>query len=375
MKRPVMVVMSGVDHSLVWEWLAEGLERAGVGCRYVLMNAGDSPFETFLRARGIPVSRIRYSSKRDAPRAVAELAARMVRYRPRVVHAHLFDASVLGMVAARLARVPERIHTRHYSRLQQTYHPNAVKYDRLATRLSTRVVAISDVVADALVDEGAPREKIVTIHHGFDVDRFADVPAERVAVMRAKHDIGGPVVGVVSRYIALKGLDFVIPAFGAFLSGHPSALLVLANAIGEEKETVERLLAQHCPGAHRQIVFETDSPALYKTFDFFVHAPIDATCEAFGQTYVEALAAGVPSVFALSGVAHELVRHEHNALVVPHRDAAAIAAALGRLAGDPALRATIAANGLADVRNGFTVERMVAGHVALYERSGVSVDA
>lgn len=368
-----MVVMSTVDHSLVWEWLSDGLERAGVLCRYVLLNPEDGPYETFLRDRGIPVTRVHYESKRDAPRALAHLTALMALERPRVVHAHLFDASVLAMIAARVARVPSRIHTRHYSRLQQVYHPNGVKYDRLASAMSTRVVAISDVVADAVVDEGTAREKIRVIHHGFDVDRFRDVPEARVRALRDKYDLPADrtIVGVVSRYIALKGLDYIIPAFGAFLRHDPKALLVLANAAGEEHARVQQLLAQHCPGAHRQIVFETDGPALYKTFDYFIHAPVDSTCEAFGQTYVEALLAGVPSVFALSGVANELVRHEHNALVVPHRDAAAITAALVRLATDDALRQRIVANGMADARNGFTVDRMVSGHVALYAEAGV----
>ena len=58
--------------------------------------------------------------------------------------------------------------------------------------------------------------------------------------------------------------------------------------------------------------------------NIYVHVPIDLHVEAFGQTYVEALAAGVPSVFTLSGIARDFVVHKKNAFVVPPKDEGAI---------------------------------------------------
>jgi glycosyltransferase involved in cell wall biosynthesis len=66
--------------------------------------------------------------------------------------------------------------------------------------------------------------------------------------------------------------------------------------------------------------------------------------EAFGLIYVEAMAAGAAVVGTALGGAAEICRHEDNALVVPVDDAAAVAAAVERLA-DPALRARLVANG------------------------------
>jgi glycosyltransferase involved in cell wall biosynthesis len=96
-----------------------------------------------------------------------------------------------------------------------------------------------------------------------------------------------------------------------------------------------------------------------------VHGPIDARSEAFGQTYVEALAAGVPSVFTLSGVAPEFIRNEHNALVVPFRDAESIYRAIKRLLEDRELREGLVANGRKSASL-FLLEKMIGRLKELY---------
>ena len=98
------------------------------------------------------------------------------------------------------------------------------------------------------------------------------------------------------------------------------------------------------------IDFEPNLFALYHLFDIYVHAPIDPEIEAFGQTYVEALAAGVPSVFTLSGVAPEFVEHEKNALVVPFQNSEAIFQAISRLLTDQGLALALAENGRRGIR-------------------------
>jgi len=108
--------------------------------------------------------------------------------------------------------------------------------------------------------------------------------------------------------------------------------------------------------------------ALYHVFDVFVHVPINSYCEAFGQTYVEALACGVPSVFTLSGIAPEFIQHEKNALVVPFKDSQAIALACQRLLQDEGLRSELSAQGLKDVREQFGIEGMIGRLQNLYSK-------
>jgi glycosyltransferase involved in cell wall biosynthesis len=73
--------------------------------------------------------------------------------------------------------------------------------------------------------------------------------------------------------------------------------------------------------------------------------------EPWGLVINEAMHAGVPVIAtdAVGAAAGGLVQHDRNGLVVPERDPRALAAAIGRLAADPALAARLGDQGRRDV--------------------------
>ena len=89
--------------------------------------------------------------------------------------------------------------------------------------------------------------------------------------------------------------------------------------------------------------------------------------EPFGLVPVEAMACGVPVIAAATGGAREYLVDEVNCLVVPPRDPAAIADTVQRLAGHPALRASLVRGGLSTAAE-FSVDKLAdvleAWHVA-----------
>ena len=97
----------------------------------------------------------------------------------------------------------------------------------------------------------------------------------------------------------------------------------------------------------------------------FVHVPVDRKLEAYGMIYVEALAAGVPSIVTLSGIAAEFIEADRQAVVVPYRDSGAIYEALERLLADEELRRSLAREGSMAVER-FGLERFVEAHALLY---------
>jgi glycosyltransferase involved in cell wall biosynthesis len=198
--------------------------------------------------------------------------------------------------------------------------------------------------------EGVPEAKVALLPHGFSLAHFSEMSAERKQAIRVKYDLcEGPCIGVISRFTHWKGLQIAIPAFARVRVQHPTATLVLANAVGDYAAEVQRLLTELPEGSYRCIAFESDVAALLHTFDVFVHVPIDATSEAYGQVYVEALAAGRPMVCTLSGIAHDVVVHERNALVVPFESISKTAEAILRLLADPELARAMGAQGQRDV--------------------------
>jgi glycosyltransferase involved in cell wall biosynthesis len=89
-------------------------------------------------------------------------------------------------------------------------------------------------------------------------------------------------------------------------------------------------------------VSEADLGAWYRAADAFAFPSVK---EGFGLVVLEALAAGLPVVASDIPVFAEYLRDGESALLVPPGDPAALAGALHRLAGDPALRQQLAAGG------------------------------
>ncbi len=249
------------------------------------------------------------------------------------------------------------------------YHKKS-KIDKFINSMATHILAISENVKNILItEEGVSPEKIRLIHHGFDLDKFATVPNTEVEGLSLKYNPGKrkPVIGVVARYSHWKGIQYTIEAYKKLLQQYPDALLLLANAKhGDYKNELAALLSTLPENSFHEIEFEQNSFALFQLFDVYVHVPIDEELEAFGQTYVEALAAGIPSVFTNSGVAREFIQHCKNALVVDFQNAEQIYQAILKLLTDPSLAETLTRNGRADVKEMFSLKKMIGNLEKLY---------
>lgn len=374
MKKTVAYVIAEVQFAPTFEWLAESALARELDLIFYLMNPGPSPLEDKLRTLGCRVERIPYAGSRQVLGAFWRLFREFRKHRPTVVHTHLLSANLAGLPAAWLARVPRRIYTRHHTNLNTKWNESgpwyAPFYDYVTNFLSTEIVATCLNVRSAL--QGSERvhpEKIKVIHFGFEEKNF-DVPPERLATVQRKYALEGhwPVIGMVSRYLPLKGVPFAIDAFASLLEEYPNACLVLANAgHGAARAEIQRKLSDLPPESYREIQFETDCPALMRTFDIFVHVPVDKTSEAFGQVYVEAMLSERPSVFTMSGVAPEIVRHGENAIVVPFESSAAILEAVRTYLASDSLRHQVGKNARSSAAASFGLSKMIDGLRELYQ--------
>lgn len=364
--KKIAYILSNTNKALVFEWTATYLSKSKFELHFILLNPGDSEMESFLRKNGFPVKRISYRGKKDLPKAIFKTFLHLKKLRPDSVHTHLFEAGIIGLTAARLSGIRQRIYTRHHSTYHHLYYPEAVKYDRLINFLATDIVAISEAVRGVLINqEHVPEKKIHVIHHGF---VFDEPSTEHITALQKKYNPERqyPVVGVISRYIELKGIHYIIPAFKQLLEIYPDALLIMTNVGGNYTGEIHKMLKELPARNYIQIPFEPNVAALYQLFNIFVHVPIDPAIEAFGQTYVEALAGGIPSVFTLSGVAHEFISDQQNALVVPYNDSKAIYKTLHLLLADQILANKLISNGKKDVFSRFSVNNMISLLEKLY---------
>jgi glycosyltransferase involved in cell wall biosynthesis len=122
--------------------------------------------------------------------------------------------------------------------------------------------------------------------------------------------------------------------------------------------------------------FHVDPPqtalaALYSGCDVYLCPSWD---EGLGMPPMEAMACGAALVTYDNGGCRDYARDGATALVAPRRDVAALTTALGRLAADPALRARIAAAGMAHVTTAFDWDRSVARLALLFQNARAGAD-
>jgi glycosyltransferase involved in cell wall biosynthesis len=361
--------LSNVHKSVAFEWIIQSINLQKIDLQFILLNEFDTDLEKILISSNIKVTRIYFKRKIDIPFALVKVIFLLIKKRPNIVHAHLFEASLIGLFAAWLLRIKKRVYTRHHSDFHHDFFPHAVKYDKLCNFLATDIIAISLLVQEVLLEKEFVNEtKIKLIHHGFKLEQFNNVTPSEIQALQDKYNIFDcyPIVGVVSRYTEWKGIQFIIPAFKQLLLEYPKAKLILANAHGDYAYEIKKMLQDIPPENYLEIKFESNLFALFKLFDTFVHVPFDKYFEAFGQVYIEALAASVPSVFTLSGIATEFIIHDVNAKVVAFRNSDEIYSALKFILQDEVVRTRIIENGFRIVNEKFQIHKMISSLETLY---------
>lgn len=355
------------------EYLSEGtqlslivIDELGISDEH-----GEHPLVSLARQRQIEAYTLHTCGEMKMIPALVPVLVRLLRrLRPHLVHTHLPLASVAGLTAAALLGI-KRLYTRHTPLDHWAYYRHGVWYDYWCNRLAHHIIAVSKVVKWALTRiEHVPEEKVTVVPHGLKWQEVDSVDASEVDRFKATLGIEGryPIVGVVSRFVHWKGVEFAIEAFRELLRDYPGAVLVLASGIRSPYSAViEKELKNLPEDSWRVPDFVPRIFALYRCIDILVHVPRYWWGEGFGQVYIEAMAAGVPVVCTLSGIALEIIENEKNALVVPYRDSRAIYHAIKRLLEDEHLRRTLVRNARESVKP-FTAERKFAQIADVYRR-------
>jgi glycosyltransferase involved in cell wall biosynthesis len=370
-KPELLYIVAGTEPWKFFGEICRSLHGRRFNFTFLFLHPDESLIAGELRETGVPYHHIRFTSRLHLPGAMCKIFQFCRRQHYDLVHTHFMNACLSGLTGSRFAGVKIRIHTRHHSS-PHSYSGRLRRqllYDQINNRSSTAIIAPCADVRRRLIEEGVSPDRIELIHHGFDLNAFCNVPEERIRSVAQKYGIRleGPVIGASARFIPTKGVQHIVEAFRRLLPAYPKAQLVLANARGEFAD-VRAGISQLPPGSHVEVPYELDNFALYRLFNVFVHVPVAGWVEGFGQVYVEAMAAGIPSIFTKAGIAHELLRHGENAWVVDYEDPGQIHQALLVLLSDPGLRSRLARQARSDVVQEFGHHQHVARLASFYDR-------
>jgi glycosyltransferase involved in cell wall biosynthesis len=312
--------------------LADGLDQARYASAFVV--ACEGRFADEVRRRGYPVTVIDLRHL-VSPQTLLALVHYFRRTRPDLVHTAGARASFYGRVAAWVAGVPaiSSVHT-SIADYEVAGWRRAIylALDRGSARAARRLIATSEAVAADLVARGqAPRDKIVTIPNRPDARDLAPTRA-RAAV---RHELGAgadePLVGVVARLTAQKGVaDFLDAAAALDGRGGWRAVVVGDGPLRRDLEARARRLglAPRC----RFVGIRADLGDLLAAFDLLV---VPSRSEGLPYLVLEAMVAGTPLIATEVGGIPEVLADGVHGVLVPPRAPARLAAAIAGCLDDP----------------------------------------
>ncbi|HUV88580.1 MAG TPA: glycosyltransferase family 4 protein, partial [Anaerolineae bacterium] len=241
--------------------------------------------------------------------------------------------------------------------------------NRLAGLLADRVVAYTQDFADHSPFLRTFRRKIEVIPPPVDLPEVGPGAAAAFARM---HDLDGqrPVIGMVARLAAEKGVEVLFQALPDVLAVYPEARVLFAgqyrNVLGEEAyaRRLEPLFREYEERwQFLGVLNPTQLAALYPNLACIVVPSLNST-ESFGLVQVEAMLCGTPSIASdLPGV-RQPVNQTGMGEIVPVGDAQALAAAIVRVVGDRARYV----RPREEIAERWNTGRTVAGYEALFER-------
>jgi glycosyltransferase involved in cell wall biosynthesis len=277
-----------------------------------------------------------------------------------LLHLHLpqFDAAAVALIG-RAQRVPIVVTYQcdlslPHGAFNSTAEAALRVLDRVAGALAARVVTNTQDYSDHSPYLRRFRAKLQIIPPPVEL---ASVDAAMVQRFRAQRLPQGkaPIIAMVARLSAEKGVEVLLDALPRILAVHPGACIVFAGpyrSVPGEGAYFERLRpridALVAAGHWRflDVLDDESIAALYASIDLLVVPSVNST-ESFGLVQIEAMTLGVPCVASdLPGIRHAVQTTGLGALF-PTGDAAALARAVGvvlqRRSGRGAARPDIAA--------------------------------
>ncbi|HUP03807.1 MAG TPA: glycosyltransferase [Bryobacteraceae bacterium] len=286
--------------------LAMEMKRRGWQVQVISLLVAEGELAGALRAAGVPVVSLRMREGRADPRGLFRLASALKRWRPGVLHSHMFHANLLARAARLLCPVPVEISTLHSAVESRRADVRGRSRVRDAAYqwtdwLTDAVVAVSEAVAQRHISGGAAKAaKTRVIPNGVDTDEFRP-DADRRARVRGELGLGAEFTWLAAGRLLWKK-DF--PAMLRALASLPGGRLLLAGE-GPQEAELKALAGELGLASRVRFLGQVrDMAGVMAAADGFV---MSSVVEGLPVSLLEAMASGLPAVATdVGGVAEAM---------------------------------------------------------------------
>jgi glycosyltransferase involved in cell wall biosynthesis len=326
--------MHGVKRLFAWMIPRFDPERFSVSL--VSLRKKDLSEET-LESYGVDITYL-HKSKFD-PSTLPALLKVIDRKRVDILHLHGYGATTFGRLAGGMRRIPTILH--EHANLTDTPWFQKVA-DRLLEPWTDIAIAVSRSTARFVIDARlVPERKVKIVYLGAPVEEFSrSRPAGEIAAARAELGIApdGFAIGTVTRLHESKGNSYLVEAARIVLDERPNAKFYVVGE-GPLREPLEAQARTLGLGDRFVFVgFARDVARVLSAFDLSVFPSL---WEGTPLTVFEALAMGKPLVATDADGLLDVLTDNVDALIVPRRDARALAEKIVWLMDRPGERARL----------------------------------
>lgn len=341
--KPKLIRLTTIDGSLYS--LLQG-QLGYIGSEFEVIAAADDSGLLAKVAEREGVRTVAVPMKREISlaadcRSLVALFRLFRRESPFIVHANTPKASLLSMVAAWAARVPNRLYTVTGLRFETAHGPLRFilkTMERITCLCATKVIPEGDGVKETLLRERITRKPMQKIHNGningIDLDHFDRTPE----VMKKAEEIRGGSDDLtfifIGRMVRDKGINELVAAFDKLCAERPNIRLML---VGRFEDDLDPVLPEtkRTIQSNPKIVeagYQTDVRPYLAASDVLV---LPSYREGFPNVVLQAGAMGLPSIVTDINGCNEIITDGRNGTIIPKQNADELYRAMRMLSENP----------------------------------------
>ena len=343
--------------------LTEVQGMLGRGHSVTLVTPGSAEIYPAARKRGIPTVALPIEKKRFG--ALAAMTRWLAAHRRDfdVINTHSStDSWLVALACTWLRGAPPIVRTRHVSTAVGKNGPTRWLYQSATRHIVTTGEALRRQLAE---ENGFDPARITSVRTGIDLAMFR--PLDRAECRRALGLAEQPTLGILATLRDWKGHDYLLDAWALLKPEFEDWRLLFIGDGPRRPHLEQRVAAEGLGESVRFVGNRDDVPLWLNSLDLFTLPSYGD--EGVPQGIMQAMACGLAVVTTPVGAIEEAVQRDRTGLIVPPKNARALADALGALMNDAPRRRAMGKAGQAYAQAHFGIDGMLDGMEAVFRKA------
>ncbi|MBC3846216.1 glycosyltransferase family 4 protein [Winogradskyella echinorum] len=325
----------------------------------------------------IPVNMTRTITPFKDLKALFQLYRVFKKEKPQIVHTHTPKAGTVGMLAARLAGVPHRLHTiAGMPLLEATGMKRKILnlVEKITYSGATLVLPNSFAMKDIIIEEKFCSEKKLRVigngsSNGIDTDHYdvKKVPLESIESLKQQLNITPQdvVFLFIGRVVKDKGINELVEAFNTISQSRSNAKLIIVG--GKEAELDPIAPATEAIIASNNNIHETGAVKDIRPYVAVSDVlAFPSYREGFPNVVLQASCMEKPCIVTDINGCNEIISNNYNGLIIPPKDSEALRKAMMTLYDNPNKIKELAVNARPNIINKYKRELIWKELLELY---------